>query len=142
MKPVFVINRVIKAISVTTAAVLLIIGRPAVSHASPVKGKEVGHVSEEKVSVQYKGSDAANYLFRVEFENAAAQKFSLIIKNDEGVTVFQQQYENVHFATTVLLPKEEVDIHPTFIIHTANGDIKRSFSVSRKITEDLVVTKL
>jgi hypothetical protein len=142
MKPVFVINRVKKAISATTAAVIFMMANPAISHAHPIKGKVTGRVAEEKVSVVYNGSDANNYLFRVEFENATAEKFSLIVKNDDGVTVFKQQYDNVHFVKNVLLPKEEVDIHPTFIIHTSNGDIKRSFSVTRKISEDLVVTKL
>jgi len=142
MKPVFASNRVVKTISATAAAVLLIVSNPAAVHANPEKGKNANHVSDEQVSVQYLGADADSYLFRVEFANPAARKFSLIIKNDDGVTVFQEQYSDARFSKTVRLPKEEMDIHPSFIVHTSNGDVKRSFNISRKITENLVVTKL
>jgi hypothetical protein len=141
MKPVFASNRVLKAISATATVVLLIASNPMTTHANPIKGKATNRVSENQLSVQYSGTDADSYVFRVAFDNPTTQKFSLIIKNDEGLTVYQEQYTDTHFAKIVRLPKEEVDIHPTFIIHTSNGDVKQRFSVSRKITEDLVVTK-
>jgi len=78
----------------------------------------------------------------LEFNNPSAQKFSLIIKNDDGVIVYNEKFSDSSFDKTFHLPKEGTDIHPTFIVRTANGDVKRSFSVSRKVTEDFEVTKL
>ncbi len=134
--------QLLKAGSLVAVAGLLLVANPTNTFATPVKGKNVSHVTEEEVTVQYSGTDANSFVFRVQFENPSAQKFSLIIKNDEGVTVYQDQFNDVHFSKIVRLSKEDLDIHPTFVIRTANGEVKRSFSVNRKITEDVVVTKL
>jgi hypothetical protein len=142
MKREFVSNHVLKAIAGTATLVLLILGNPLASHAAngPVKEK-IGRISDNQVSAQFLGADQESYVFRVEFENPEAQKFSFIIKNDDDVTVYEGQFSDVHFSKTVRLPKDEVVLHPTFIIHTSKGDVKRSFSVNRTVSESLVVTK-
>ena len=81
-------------------------------------------------------------MFRVEFNNPSAQKFTLIIKNEEGVTVYNEKFSEVNFDKTFHLPYDGNDIQPTFIIRTANGEVKRSFFVSRKVVENYQVTKL
>ena len=142
MKPQFVSARVLKAGSILATAVLLIVSNPTNSHATPIKDKKIAQVTEEQVTVQYAGSDNNNFVFRVQFENPSAQKFSLLVKNDEGVVVYQEQFNDAHFVRTVRLEKGETEIHPTFVIRTANGEVKRSFLVNTTITENVVVTKL
>jgi hypothetical protein len=141
MKPLASIS-VRKSISAIAVASALAFTVPGTGFANTGKEKTGNQVTESQVSVQYCGTDKDSYMFRVEFENPKAEKFSLIVKNDDGVIVFQQYYESTRFTTIVRLPKEDMDIHPTFVIHTANADFKRSFAVSRKLTEDYVVTKL
>jgi hypothetical protein len=139
MKPHAFFSKVLVASAFT---LMLSASLPKVSLAGTGKDKSITSLTEDQVTVQYCGSDNDSYLFRVEFKNPRTEKFTLIVKNDDGLTVFQEQYDNSHFVRTFKLPKEDADIHPTFIVRTANSEVKRSFVVSRKITEDLVVTKL
>ena len=143
MKPQFVSNHVLKAISVSAIVTGLLIANPFSTHAAgPVKEKKISTISENQVSVQYSGSDENSFVFRVQFENPSAQKFSLMILNDEGVVVFEKEFSDIHFAKNVRLPKESGDIHPTFIIRAGKREVKRSFSVNRITTENIEVTKL
>ncbi|HTS44699.1 MAG TPA: hypothetical protein VMH01_09900 [Puia sp.] len=141
MKLQFVNRHALKAITAATA-ILLIAGNPVNSFAGPIMEKKISPLSEDQVNVQYAGSDETSFIFHVNFDNPAAQKFSLVIKNDDGIVVYENQFSDVHFNKTVRVIKEGTDIHPTFIIRTANREIKRSFSVNTKYTEDVEVTKL
>ena len=132
----------VKSMATAAAVALLFVSNPLTSLAGTVKEKEKSSVTDDQVTVKYTGADASTYLFRVEFSNPSAQKFSLIIKNDDGVIVYSEKFSDVSFDKTFHLPKEGTDIQPTFIIRTTNGDVKRSFSVSRKVTEDFEVTTL
>jgi len=142
MKLQFVNSYALKTMATAATVALLFVSNPLTSMAGTVKDKEKSAVVDEQVSVKYAGADEDTYLFRVEFSNPSAQKFSLIIKNDDGITVYNEKFSDVSFEKTFHLPKEGVDIQPTFIIRTANGDVKRSFFVSRKVTENFEVTKL
>ena len=142
MKLQFVNSYALKSMATAATVALLFVSNPLTSMAGTVKDKEKTALADEQVSVKYAGADESSYLFRVEFSNPSAQKFSLIIKNEEGVIVYNEKFSDTSFDKTFHLPKEGSDIQPTFIIRTANGEVKRSFFVSRKITEDFEVTKL
>jgi len=132
----------VKSVAGAAAVALLFVSNPLTSVAGTVKGNEKTTVANEQVDVQYAGADADAYLFRVEFNNPSAQKFSLIIKNEEGIVVYNEKFSEVNFDKTFHLPYDGTDIQPTFIIRTANGEVKRSFYVSRKVVENFEVTKL
>lgn len=132
----------VKSVAGAAAVALLFVSNPLTSVAGTVKGNEKTTVANEQVDVQYAGADAGAYLFRVEFNNPSAQKFSLIIKNEEGIVVYNEKFSEVNFDKTFHLPYDGTDIQPTFIIRTANGEVKRSFYVSRKVVENFQVTKL
>ena len=66
----------------------LLLATPFSSNATKDKGK-VTAITEDQLSVQYTGSNDNSVMFRVKFQNATAQKFSLIIKNDVGDVVYQ-----------------------------------------------------
>lgn len=132
----------VKSVAGAAAVALLFVSNPLTSVAGTVKGNEKTTVANEQVDVQYAGADAGAYLFRVEFNNPSAQKFSLIIKNEEGIVVYNEKFSEVNFDKTFHLPYDGTDIQPTFIIRTANGEVKRSFYVSRKVVENFEVTKL
>lgn len=147
MKPTTNSNSVLKTIAMTAAAAVLFAGSPISSFANPIKtthAKTAG-IAESQIDIKYLGSDANQFQFRVEFENSAAQKFTLVIKNDEGDIVYSKEFNDVHFAKTVSIVKDEdnaYSIHPTFSVSVGKRLVQRSFSIERKVTEDVVVTKL
>ena len=92
-------------------------------------------------AVQYVGTTERGIVFNVKYDNATANPFSLIIKNEFGDVVYQQQYSDKNFDKKVMLTKEPGDAHLTFIIKSASASIKQSFdiSTSTRIVEDVVV---
>jgi hypothetical protein len=134
-------NSISRVFATVAASAALFLSNPSISHASPVKDK-TKQVTEAQVSVQYLGFNETSLIFRVQFENTDAKKFSLIIKNDVGDIVYEAQYSDVHFNKAIHLPKVDGEIHPTFVIRTGNSSVERSFTVSRKMTENVEVTKL
>lgn len=114
--------------------------------ASKANGKEKKAETsvEKQVSVEYTNVEDNNVVFRVQFENPTAQKFSFIVKDDAGDIIYKGQFSDVHFNKTVKLVKEDNEIHPRFIIRTGNQEIEKAFVVNSntKVVEDVVVTKL
>ena len=105
--------------------------------------KKASSVTEEQVSVKYQGTTENNIIFKVEFENPTSEKFSLIIKNDNGDVVYHAQFSDAHFSKSVFFQNTDAQIHPTFIIRTGNNnEIVRQFAVNRTLTESTVVTRL
>jgi hypothetical protein len=135
-------NSISRVFATVAASAALFLSNPSISGASPVKGKNKTIITESQVSVQYIGFNESSLIFRVQFENTDAKKFYLIIKNDAGDVVYESQFSDVHFSKAIHLPKVDGEIHPTFVIRTANSSVERSFSISRKYTENVEVTKL
>ena len=138
MKPLFTKINLRKSAPVLAAALLLSLGSV---HAAPIIEKIVNPVDQE-VSVSFVGVTENNFVFHLNFDNKSGEKFWLIVKNDAGEVVYQQAYKDVHFSKTIRLPKEEGEIHPTFVIRTQNEQVERRFAVNRKISENVVVTQL
>jgi len=105
--------------------------------------KKTSSLTEEQVSVKYQGTTENNIIFKVEFENPTSEKFSLIIKNDNGDVVYHQQFTDAHFSKSIFFQNTDAQIHPTFIIRSGNNnEIVRQFAVNRTLTENTVVTRL
>jgi hypothetical protein len=138
MKPLFTKFNLRKSAPVLAAALLLSLGSV---HAAPIIEKIVNPVDQE-VSVSFVGVTENNFVFHLNFDNKTGEKFWLIVKNDAGEVVYQEAYKDVHFSKTIRLPKEEGEIHPTFVIRTQNEQVERRFAVNRKISENVVVTQL
>ena len=142
MNTISVSTRVVKAISVAVAAIVLFVSNPLTSLANGGDHKKAATLTEDQVNVQYVGTNDNSVVFRVAFENPTAEKFWLIIKNDNGEVVYRKQFSDAHFAKSVYFQKEESDIHPTFVIRNGENEVVRQFAVNRTITENTVVTKL
>jgi hypothetical protein len=140
MKPVFSKLNFRKSASVLAAALLLSLGS-ASANAAPIIERIISPV-DQAVTVNYVGATDNNLVFHLAFNNASAEKFWLIIKNDAGDVVFQQAYKDVNFSKTIRLPKEVGEMRPTFVIRTANDQVERKFAVNTRISENVVVTKL
>jgi hypothetical protein len=145
MKINFASSRIAKIMAVAFAAILIIAANPLASLANG-GGKSAKHSAgssvEDQVSVKFVGSTDKDISFKVDFENPTGEKFALIVKNDNGDIVFNQQYTDTHFSKTVVIENAELAIQPTFIIRTANQDIVRQFQVNMTLTELITVTRL
>jgi hypothetical protein len=131
---------VAKIIAVAVAAAVIVVSNPLSTLAN---GGSNQKANDEQVSVKYQGAANNSIAFKVEFENPTGEKFSLIIKNDNGDIVYHQQFTDAHFSKNVYIADTESDIHPTFIIRTAgNTEIVRQFQVSKTVTENTTVTQL
>lgn len=129
------------------AAFAMLVATPAISKAnndSKEKEKKAAVVAKSQVSVKYAGSNENSVVFRVQFHNPTAQKFSLVILNHEKEVIYSGRYSDVHFSKTIHLLKEDEEMNPTFIIRVDNQEIANSFTVngSADIPEDVVVTRL
>ncbi|HXB44586.1 MAG TPA: hypothetical protein VNV85_11035 [Puia sp.] len=146
MKPSTNSNSVLKTIAISAAAAVLFASSPIGSFANPIRSNhtKTASISESQIDIKYLGSDNDQFQFRVEFDNTTGQKFTLVIKNDEGDVVYSKEFKDVHFAKTVSILKNEDNaesIHPTFAVSVGKRLVQRSFSIERKVTEDVVVTK-
>jgi hypothetical protein len=135
-------TRVVKAISVTLVAVVILVSNPFTSQANGGGNDKAASLTEAQVSVKYVGTNDNNIVFKVEFDNPTAEKFWLIIKNDAGDVVYHQQFTDAHFSKSVFFQNTDSEIHPTFVIRNGNSEITRQFAVSKTLTENTVVTRL
>jgi len=140
MKRVFSNFNLKKSASVVAAAALLSLGS-ANLQAAPVIEKIISP-TDKNVNVTFVGATDNSLVFHLEFENKTGEKFYLIVKNDAGDVVYQASYNDVHFEKNIRILKEDSEIHPTFVIRTANEQVERKLSVSRKTSENFVVTTL
>ena len=142
MKASFV-SPLAKIVSAFFLGSALLLATPFSSNATKDKGK-VTAITEDQLSVQYTGSNDNSVMFRVKFQNATAQKFSLIIKNDVGDVVYQDQFNTADFNKAVHILKDGEFKKATFIIRVGNQQIEQRFVINRntEVVENVVVTKL
>jgi hypothetical protein len=140
MKPVFANINLRKSASVLAAAAMLTFGAAKV-HAAPVIERIISP-TDKQVTVNFVGSTDNSLVFHVEFDNKTGEKFYLIVKNDAGEIVYQNAYNDVHFEKNIRISNEDSEVKPTFIIRTSTEKIERRFEVSRKVSENFVVTTL
>ncbi|HMH33350.1 MAG TPA: hypothetical protein VK543_09990 [Puia sp.] len=130
------VNFATKSVSVVATAVVLLVSNPVNSFASPVKDKKITQPIDGQVSVKYTGSNAKTVVFHLTFDNIKGETFSLLIKNDVGDVVYQEQFSTVNFDKNIYLDVEENHIHPTFIIQTDDQEVVRSLSVNKRSAEN------
>jgi hypothetical protein len=140
MKPVFANFNLKKSASVLAAAALLSFGT-AKLQAAPIIEKIVSP-TDKALTISFVGASDNNLVFHLAFENKTGEKFYLIVKNDAGEVVYQSAYNDIHFEKNIRIPSEGSEMHPTFVIRTANEQVERKFSVTSKVSENYVVTSL
>jgi hypothetical protein len=141
MKRVFANFNLKKSASVLAAAALLSFGSARVQ-AAPSVIEKIMNPTENQVSVNFVGTTDNSAVFHLKFENKTGEKFFLIVKNDAGEIVYQNAYNDVVFERNIRIENESSDIHPTFVIRNASGQVERKFSVVNKVSEKVVVTTL
>lgn len=122
-----IVNYAVKSASILATAAVLFVANPA----SANQGTDKKPV-DAQVSVKYTGSNSKTVVFRLNFENTTAEKFWLIIKNDAGEVVYEDQFTDLHFDRNIYLDVDETKIKPTFIIRLKDQDIERKLMVTKR----------
>ena len=135
-----IVRNVVKSAVAVAAAAVLVVSAPLTSQAGTSKGPK--QVNGNQEFVQYTGSNSSSFVFRIQYENPTAEKFSVIVKNDDGQVVYEAQFNDVHFDISFHIPNDVAEIRPTFTIRNGKQEVERSFLVTKKIVENVVVTKL
>ncbi|HEV3325092.1 MAG TPA: hypothetical protein VG052_05785 [Puia sp.] len=136
-------NHTVKAIAIALTAFVILFSSPLTSKANDGGSKKSSSTADAQVSVTYQGVSDNSLVFKVDYENPTAEKFWLIIKNDNGDVVYHHEFSSAHFAKSIVFQNTDTEINPTFVIRTAgNTDIVRQFQVSKILTETTLVTGL
>lgn len=115
------------------AVVIAVITLPAIANTGvdPV---------EKAADVKYLGAEEHSLVFNVKYENAKANRFVVTIKDQDGVTIFQNAFTDTKFDKKFVLPKTEAG-KVVFIISDRKNSYSESFEISTqtRVIEDVVV---
>lgn len=133
---------VVKAIAVAFSAMVVLSPLASQANGGGTNSKHAS-LTDQQVSIKYVGTSENQVVFQVNFENPTGEKFSLIIRNDNGDVVYHQAFNDTHFSRNVYIDNNGSDITPTFIIRGAgSNEIVRQFRVAKTVTENTTVTRL
>jgi len=84
-----------------------------------------------------------NLLFEVRVANETGEKFTLLIKDNTGTTLYRGVYNDKDFAKRFQFPKSESD-KIVFIVKSASGNKTESFEInsSTRLVEEVIVKKV
>lgn len=96
-------------------------------------------------AVKFMGSNEDEVLFQIEVDNARGEAFQLLIRDQEGNTLYNGRFTEKGFRKVYSFSKSELDLSSvTFMVARPGVKNRQSFQVStsNKIVEDVVVTRL
>ena len=146
MKKTFVKIVSSKFVPALLIATALFAFAPSQSIANSKKAIEILSTNST-TSVQFAGSATNALLFDVKINNAAGEKFTLVIKNSDGDVLFSKAYDDKAFNKKIKILKDETSSAGTdftFSIVSPNKDVANTFQVNAttKVVDDVVITKL
>ncbi len=125
----------------TFLALLLLLVSTTALQAQTVKTDSTA--STPAAIVKHVGNVGNSMVFQVHYVNPTGEKFSLVIKDKDGVTLFQETYREKLFDKKFHLPRNEYDQLNFIIRASKNNTIVQSFQVntSTRIEDEVVVKK-
>ena len=134
MKTSTIFSAVRKSIVVAAIAAVTIPATAGTKSVDPV---------ESTASVEYIGTQDQTLFFNVKYNNAGASKFFIIIKDEEGVTLYQGAFSEGSFAKKFSLPKTD-SRKVIFTISDKKNNYSESFEITTetRLIEDVVVKKV
>ena len=130
-------NPVNKFFKASAVALMLVVSASATYAAgSPdpgVKNTVISHIA----------TTGDNLLFEVRLANESGEKFTVLIKDNTGTTLYRGVYSDKNFAKRFQFPKSESD-KLIFIVKSASGNKSESFEINSntRLVEEVVVTKV
>lgn len=94
-------------------------------------------------AVKYLGTDGESFLFNVSYENPTGGKFSVIVSDAAGNTLFNSVFSDKKFDKRFKLQKEDTD-KITFVIKNLKENTIQNFEINTttRVVEDVVVKKV
>jgi hypothetical protein len=102
-------------------------------------------LSNDKPSIQFTGSTSDALLFKVHVNNDKADKFTLTIKNDDGVVLFSKSFNDVNFEKQFkILKSDDNNSRYYFTVTSSNKDLEETYvaSSSVRVINDVTVNRL
>jgi hypothetical protein len=126
-----------------TAIVIMLAGPAYVQAQAISTSATVEAVSEPKARINYLETDKNNMLFEVRVDNASGEKFYIIVKDEQGTSLFSGSFKDKLFGKKFLLPKPEND-KLTFVIKSSTGKVVETFEINSEVrfVEDVIVKKI
>ena len=135
MKSLF--NAVFGRIILGTAFVLTL----ATAHAQSTASEDT---QTDKASVKYLGTQEDMIVFNVSFPNPEGTRFQLIVKDQDGSTLYQNAFNEKAFYKQFRLPKTDKD-RVVFVFHKdTEADVVRTFevNVNSRFVHEVAIKKL
>jgi len=137
---VYVVKTIIRNKLVRTIMALLTLSQVAIAQARTVA---VVEPAAGTVSVKHIGNPDGTVVFQVQYDNQAGNKFTLIIKDNDGNVIYQDTYSDKKFDKKFQLPQGETD-KLQFIIKGPKNNTIQTFEVKThsRMIEEVVVRKV
>ena len=124
---------------------LLLFGLLAINFVSTaVSAQEGVKPAEPAAEISYVGQVEDKLVFGLKFRNEQGEKFSVMIRNNEGQTFYHEKYDVKNFTKKYLFEKSEFGNGKlTFVISTPTGKQVQAFelNINTRVFEDVVVTR-
>ena len=137
---VYVVKTIIRNKLVRTTMALLILSQAV---AAQTKMVAVMEPVASSASVKHIGNPDGTAVFQVQYDNQAGDKFSVIIKDNDGNVIYQDTYSDRKFDKKFQLPQGETD-KLKFIIKGPKNNTIQSFEVNTntRVIEEIIVKKV
>lgn len=130
-------NLASKFFKASAVALMLTVSAPAIYAAGNpdpgVKNAVINHLA----------TTGDNLLFEVKVANESGEKFTLVIKDNTGTTIYRGVYSDKNFAKKFQFPKGEND-KVVFIVKSASGNKTESFEINSntRLVEEVIVKRV
>jgi hypothetical protein len=96
-----------------------------------------------KAAVTYVATGSESLFFDVKVNNEEGEKFTIVVKDDKGGTMYRGSYYDRNFKKRFVLPKTDTNKR-TFHIRSESGSKSETFGINTKtrFVEEVVVTKV
>ncbi|HUQ65671.1 MAG TPA: hypothetical protein VM101_05930 [Flavitalea sp.] len=137
-----VVNANLSRFIKTTAVVMML--AVATGTSAQVTPASAGITDNEgKAIVTFVATGSESLLFDVKVDNASGEKFTIIVKDENGTTIYRGSFINKNFKKRFILPKTDSN-KLTFHIKSESGITSESFEIntSTRIVEEVIVKKV
>lgn len=96
-----------------------------------------------KAVVTYIATGSESLFFDVKVNNGEGERFTIVVKDDKGSTMYRESYNDRNFRKRFVLPKTDTN-KLTFQIRSESGSKSETFEINTKtrVVEEVVVTKV
>ena len=98
-------------------------------------------IADKAAEITYKGLQENKLAFNVSYQNELAQKFQLIVKNDQNEVIYLKDFEARPATVRILFSEVPQNCKLTFLIRTGKKEVSKAFEINSQIktVEEYVV---